>query len=117
MYISLYGGCTLEYWAKKDNFPTDPTRILWEESRLARKKITRAQRRLDTKLLCNQCGLAQTLFNRRYQDIHNCPVCDALGEDRYHLFTCPDKGANKVFKKGIDELAKIMEKKETAPEL
>ena len=117
LYISLYGGCTLEYWAKKDNLPIDPTRILWEESRLARKKTTRAQHRIDTKILCNQCGLAQTLFNRRHQDTHNCPVCDVPGEDWDHLFTCPDEGANKVFKKGIDELVQIMEEQETAPEL
>ena len=44
LYISLYGGRTLEYWAKKDNLPRDPTRILWEESRLARKTMSRATR-------------------------------------------------------------------------
>ena len=79
--------------------------------------MARAQQRLDTKLLCNQCGLAKTLFNRRYLDTHNFPVCDAPGEDRDHLFTCPDIGVNKVFTKGIDEQAQIMEEKETAPEL
>ena len=97
--------------------PTDPARILWEESCLARKKISMAQRRLDTKLLSNQYRLAETLFNRRYQDTHNCPVCDAPYDDRDHLYTCPDEGAKKVFKKGIDELEKIMEEKETAPEI
>ena len=56
LYINLYGCRTLEYWAKKDNLPTDPARILWEESRLPQKKMTRAQQRLDTKLLYNQCG-------------------------------------------------------------
>ena len=117
LYIILYDCCTLEYWAEKDNLPTDPTRILWKESRLARKKMSRAQQCLDTKLLCNQCGLAKTLFNRRYQDTHNCPVYDAPCEDRDHLHTCPDEGANTVFKKGIDELEKIMEEKETAPEI
>ena len=79
--------------------------------------MTRAQRRIDTNLLCNQCGLAQTLFNRRHQYTHNCPVCEALGEDRDHLFTCPDEGATNVFKKGIDELEEITEEHETAPEL
>ena len=78
LYTSLYGVRTLEYWAKKDNLPMEPTRILWEESRLARKSMSRAQRRIDTKLLCNQCGLAQTLFNRRHKDTHHCPVCDPL---------------------------------------
>ena len=85
LYTSLYGVRTLEYWAKKDNLPMDPTRILWEESRLARKSMSRAQCRLDTKLLCYQCGLAQTLFNRRHQDTHHCPVCEAPGEDRDHF--------------------------------
>ena len=79
--------------------------------------MSRAQQRLDTKLLCNQCGLAKTLFNRRYQDTHNYPVCAAPCEDRDHLYTCLDDGANKVSKKGIDELKKIMEEKETAPEI
>ena len=73
--------------------------------------------RLDTKLLSNQCGLAKTLFNRRYQDTHSCPVYYAACEDRDHLYTCPDAGANKVFRKGIDELEKIMEEKETAPKI
>ena len=79
--------------------------------------MSRAQRRLDTKLMCNKCRLAKTLFNRRYQDTHNCPVCDAPCEDRDHLYTCLDTGANKVFEKGTDELEKIMEEKETAPEI
>ena len=103
--------------AAKDNIPTDPARILLEESRLARKQMSRAQRRLDTKLLCNQCGLAKTLFNKRYQDNHNCPVCDVPYEDRDNFYTSPDEGANKVFGKGIKELEQIMEEKETAPEL
>ena len=79
--------------------------------------MSRAQCRIDTKLLCNQCGLAQTLFNRRHRDTHHCPVCEAPGEDQDHLFTCLNEGATNVFKKGIDELSKIMEEQETAPEL
>ena len=79
--------------------------------------MTRALCRIDTKLLCNQCGLAQTLFNRRHQDTHHCPVYETPGEDRDHLFTCPNEGTTNVFKKGIDELEKIMEEHETAPEL
>ena len=117
LYTNLCGCHTLAYWAQKDNIPTDPARILWEESRLARKKMSKTQQRLDTKLLSNQCELSKTLFNYRYQDTHICPVCDAPYENRDHLYTCPDDGANKVFKKGIDELEKIMEEKETAPEI
>ena len=115
MYTNLYGCWTLVYWAKKDNISTNLSRILWEESRLARKKISRAQQPLDTKLLSNQCGLAQILFRRKYQDTHSCPVCSVPFEDRDHLYTWPYEGANKVFKKGIDELEKIMEENETAP--
>ena len=60
------------------------------------------------------CLIALFAINK---DTHNCPVCDAPGEDRDHLFTCPDEGANKVYKKGINELAKIMEEQETASEI
>ena len=52
-----------------------------------------------------------------YQDTHSCPVCSAAFEDRDHLYTSPDKDANKVFKKGVDVLEKIMEDKETAPDI
>ena len=80
--------------------------------------MSRAQRRLDIKLLSNQCGLAKTLFQRKYQDTHSCPVCSVpFVEDRDHLYTCPDAGANKVFKKGIDKLEKILDEKETAPDI
>ena len=79
--------------------------------------MSRAQRRLDIKLLSNQCGLAKTLFQRKYQDTHSCPLCSTPFEDRDHLYICPDAGANKVFKKGIDELEKILDEKEIAPNL
>ena len=79
--------------------------------------MSRAQRRIDTKLLCNQCGLAQTLFNRRHQDTHHCPVCESPGEDQDHLFTCPNEEATNVFKKGLNELAEIMDELDTSPEL
>ena len=42
LYINLYGSRTLAYWNKKDNTPNDPKRILWEESRLAMKQLSRA---------------------------------------------------------------------------
>ena len=79
--------------------------------------MSRTQRLLDTKLLSNQYGLAKTLFQHKYQDTHSCPVCSAAFEDWDYLYTCHDEGANKVFKKGIDELEKITEEKETAPNI
>ena len=79
--------------------------------------MSRIRRCIDTKLLCNQCGLSKTLFNRRYQDTFNCLVCDASCEDRNHFYTFLDAGPNKVFKKGVDELEKIMKEKETAPKI
>ena len=60
LYTNLYGSCTLACWAEKDDISKDPKRILWEESQLAMKRVTKAQRRIGTKLLCNQCGFAKT---------------------------------------------------------
>ena len=37
-------------------------------------------------------------------------------EDRDHLYTCPDKGADKVFMKGIAKMEQILEEKETSPD-
>ena len=81
LYTNLYGSRTLVYWAKKDDTPKDPKRILWEESLLAMKTLSRAQRRIDTKLLCNKCGFENTKYNRRKQDSHSCPACSAPHED------------------------------------
>jgi len=78
--------------------------MLWEESRLAMKRMTHAQRRIDTQLLSDQCGLTKTLFHRKRQDTHNCPVCSAPMEDRDYLYTCLDIEATKVFEKGTNEL-------------
>ena len=64
---NLYGSHTLAYWAEKDDTPKDPKRILWEESRLAMKRLSRAQRRIDTKLLCNHCGFKKNKFKRKYK--------------------------------------------------
>jgi len=88
----------------------DATRIFWEESRLAMKRMTRAQRRIDTKLLSDQCGLTKTLFHRKRQDTHNCPVCSAPMEDRDYLYTCLDIEATKVFEKG-NELQRTLEER------
>ena len=117
LYDSLYGKRTLLYWHKKDNVSRNPEDIMWEESRLARRRTTVGLRRVDSKLLCNQCGLAKTLYNRRHQDTHRCPVCEAAGEDRDHLLTCPDSAATEVFNKVIKDLDKIMKEKDTEPNL
>ena len=72
---------------------------------------------LDSKLLCNQCGLAKTLYNRCYQDTHNCPVSTAVWKDIDHLFTCANPLATNIFESGVDDLKKILEEKEINPEL
>ena len=117
LYTSLYGSRTLAIWAKKDNISTNPTRILWEESRLARKRMTQAQQQIDTKLLCNQCSFDKTLFQHKHQDTHSCPVFSTLMEVCDHLYTCPGIDATKVFKREIDEIKNIFEEKETAPDI
>ena len=106
LYTNLYGSHTIAYWAKRDNIPKDLKCILWEESLQAMKQILRAQRQLDKKILSNQCGLAKTIFDRKQQNIHTCPVCKAPKEDRNHLFTCQDPAAKKNFEKFLKELEK-----------
>ena len=88
LYTNLYGSCTLAYWARKDDIPTDSKQILWEESQLPMKRTSRSQRQIDTKTLSNQCGFAQTNFDRKLQDTHTGPVCNAPKEDWNNMFTC-----------------------------
>ena len=88
LYNNLYGPRTLDYWADKDDIPKDATRILWEELLQAMKRVSRAHRRIDTKLPSNNCGFVKTIFDRQQQDTHNCPVCNEPREDRNHMFTC-----------------------------
>ena len=117
LYTYLYGSHTLAYWAEKDDTPKYPQRILWEESRLAFKRLPRAQRRIDTKMLCNHCGFENTKYNRREQDSHSCPACSAPHEDRNHMFACqsPEAVINK--EKGLQSMTKVMEDLDTAPAL
>ncbi len=61
LYIRIYGRQTLDYWNTKDSTPTDPNRIDWESSRQAMRKETKRKRRIDVKLLCEQCGLNKVL--------------------------------------------------------
>ena len=63
---------------------------------------------LDSKLLCKQCSLLKTLYNRQYQDTHNFPVSNSACEDRYHLLTCPNPLATNVYESGINILKKIL---------
>jgi len=115
LYTNLYGSHTLAYWAEKDNTPKDPKRILWEESRLAMKRTSGAHRRIDTKLLSNECRFNKTIFDRRQQDTHTCPVCSAPKEDRNHIFTCQGQAVVKNREKNLKELKKELEDLETAP--
>ena len=117
MYTNLYDSRTLAYWADKDNTLKDPKRILWEKSRLALKKLFRAQRRIDTKLLCNHCGFKNTKFNRREQDTHSCPACSEPHEDWNHMFACQTPSVVMNKEKGLQSLTKMMEELDTAPAL
>ena len=64
LYNKLYGPRTIDYWVDKDDIPKDETRILWEESLQAMKRVSRAHCRIDTKLLSNHCGFEKTKFDR-----------------------------------------------------
>ena len=115
--INLYGSCTLAYWAEQDDTPKDLKRILWEESRLVMKRLSRVQRRIDTKLLCNHCGFEKTKFNRKEQQIYTCPFCNGKQEDRNHIFACQAPSAVKNKEKGLKGLTKLMDYLETSPDL
>ena len=52
-FIQVYGLRTLAYWVEKDNPPLDPKEVIWEKSRLTRKRMIAGQRRINTKLLYN----------------------------------------------------------------
>ena len=104
LYNNLYGSRTLAYLANKNDTPKDPNRILWEESLQAMKRVSQAHREIDTKLLSNGCGFAKTIFDRRQQDTHTCPVCEAPREDRNHMFTCQGPSAIKNREKNLKEL-------------
>ena len=88
LYLRIYGRRTLDYWNKKDSTPVEPNRINWESSRQARKE-TKGKRRIDVKLLYEQCGLNKVLYNRQQRDNHRCPLCNGDRENRDHLLTCP----------------------------
>ena len=119
LYTNLYGSRTLAYWAEKDDTPKDPKRILWEESRLVMKRLSRAQRRTDTKPLCNHCGFEKIKFNRKEQDTHTCPVCNCnvQQEDRNHIFACQAPSAVNNKGKGLKGLTKLMGNHNTSPDL
>ena len=111
LYESLHGNITLKYWYKKYNVSWNPEDIMWEKSWLARRRSTMGLCQLDSELLCNQCCLAKTLYNRQYKDTQNYPVCNSECEDRYHLLTCPDSLATNIFKYGTNNLKKNTERK------
>jgi hypothetical protein len=101
LYAGLFGPRTLKYWQDKDDIPTDQTKILWEESRLARKRMPFGSRRIDAKVLSNACGFALTLKKPPHQDSSACPLCKQPGEDRDHLLTCTDTRVEKHFDESI----------------
>ena len=72
----------------------------------AMNKTSWAQRRLNSKLLSDQCGLTKRIFDRKQEDTHICPFYKAQKEDRNHLFTYQDLAAKKNFKKYLKELEK-----------
>jgi hypothetical protein len=41
LYAGLFGPHTLKYWQDKDDMPSDPEEVMWEESRLAKKNAIR----------------------------------------------------------------------------
>ena len=117
LYTNLYGSRTLAYWTEKDDTPKDPKCIFWAESRLAMKRLSRAQRRIDTKLLCNHCGFEKIKFNRKEQDTHTCPVCNGQEEDRNRMFACQAPSAVKNKEKELKGLTKLMDDLDTSPDL
>jgi hypothetical protein len=68
LYAGLFGPRTLKYWQDKDNMPRDPEEVMWEESRLARKRMPFGSRRINAKVISNCCRFALTLQKRRHQD-------------------------------------------------
>ena len=116
-YTNLYGSRTLAIWAKKDNLPKDPKRILREESRMALKRKSFGQQQTDTKLLCNSCGFNKTLFDRHKQDSHTCLVCNEPKEDRNHMFNCKGLSAVNNQEKHFTDLTKVLDDHDTSTTL
>ena len=114
LYTNLYGSRTLAYWAKKDNISKDSRRILWEEYQLAMKRTSRAQQQINAKLLSNQCEFAKTIFDRKQQDTHTCPVCNELKEDRTHMFIYKGPTAVTNREKKLTRFKKVLDNLETA---
>ena len=79
------------------------------------KRTSRAQWRIDTKLLCNQCEFTKTIFDRKQQDTHTCPVCNEPKEDRNHMFTYKGPTAVTKREKKLTGFKKVLEDLETAP--
>ena len=59
--------------------------------------------------------ISKTIFDRKQQDTHTFPVCNAPKEDRNRMFTCPDPVAKNNHKKGLNKLQKKMENLDTVP--
>jgi hypothetical protein len=50
LYAGLFGPRTLKYWQDKDDMPSDPEEVMWEESRLTQKRMPFGSRRIDAKV-------------------------------------------------------------------
>ena len=105
LYIKIYGRRILEYWNKKDSVLMDPEQIDWESSRQTMRIELKRKRRVDIKLLCDQCRLNKILYNRQEQNDHQCLLWDKDREDRNHPFTCPHSKVTKVYLKSQKKLA------------
>lgn len=81
------------------------------------KRMSRARRRIDTKLLYNQFGFEKTKFDRRHQDTHTCPVYNEPKEDRNHMFTCKASTVVKNREKNFTGFTKVLEDLDTSPML
>ena len=81
------------------------------------KRLSRAQQRIDTKLLYNHCGFKKTKFNRKEQNTHTCPVCSEPQEDRNHMFAYQAPSAVRNKEKRLKGLTKLMDELDTAPAL
>jgi hypothetical protein len=108
IYAGLFGPRTLKYWQDKDKMSTDPGEVMWEESRLAQKRMPFVSRRINAKVLSNCCGFSLTLQKRQHQDSSACPLCEQPGEDRDHLLTCTDKRAVKMFEESLKSFGQMV---------
>jgi len=84
---------------------------------MAMERLSRGQRHVNTKLLCDLCGFEKTLFNRQEKDTHTCPVCNEPQEDQNHILTCKGPSAVKNCEKNLESMTKLLKDLDTSPAL